>query len=159
MVETYRVKHLLMIGCKGRRQYIDPDKCEVSWSPLTNHQWPGTFSRHTLLLPPTHLQKSKVPFSFYSQTVGPSLFHFIWYSRSPPGVVQFISVCYTIRERETFFGFRWVRGNFETLCNDAAKVLKGCESVLPAKYLRVGSLEKRSPCCIHTEWRATSSRL
>lgn len=88
------------MAAKRRGQYIDSDKCGVSWSPLTNHQWPGAFSRHPLLLPPTDiLQKSKVPFFHF--TVGPCLFHFIWHSWRSPRVAKFKSVCYTIRERES----------------------------------------------------------
>lgn len=54
------------------------------------------------------------------------------------------------------FGFfvDW-KGNFETLCNGAAKVLKGGVRVWPAECVRAGRLEKRSPCCILSEWSPT----
>lgn len=127
------------------------------WQIINSQELVGTLQCSH---PQNILQKLKVPFSFHQQTAGFARFDFACQSQrplSPTGVRS-----YTIRDdRENFFlvVFCWVRGNLETLCNGAAKVLKACESVLPSKRLRVGLLEKRSPCCIHTEWRATSSLL
>lgn len=132
----------MMIGCWGRGQYIDPDKCEVSWSPLTNHQWPGTCSRHTLLLPPTYiLQKSKVPFSFPVKQRA----YFILFNLTQLKASESSSgrkcLLYNQRERNCRV-FRWVRGNFETLCNGAAKVLKGCESIFVCKTSESRTVEE-----------------
>lgn len=126
---------------------------------LTSHQWPGTFSRCTLVLPPTRFTEVKSSFFILLSNSGPCLFQFIWYSWRPERISEgHTCLLYNKRGRD-IFGFRWVRGNFETLCNGAAKVLKDCESAEPATSLRIGSSDKKSPCCIRTEWRATSSRL
>lgn len=88
-----------LLAAKRRGQHIDADKCGVSWSPLTNHQWPGTFSRHTPLLPPTEnfTEVLKVPFSSYSQTAG--LVYLILLDTTGGLWEWVISGCCTIRER------------------------------------------------------------
>lgn len=127
---------------------------KVAWSPLTNHQWPGTFSRHTLLLPPTEiLQKSKVPFFILQSNSGPCLFLFIWHSWRPPRVAQVKSVCYKNkreREREIFWFslserkfwniVQWCRKSFERLWERFC-LHSVCESVGWTRGLHVASIQ------------------
>lgn len=131
------------------------------WQIINSQELVGTLQCSH---PQNILQKLKVPCSFYQQTVGPRL---TLYQQNRRPLKTSWAQRYTIREdREILFFptalllfFCWARGNFETLCNGAAKVLKASDNVWPSKHLRVGLSEKKSPCCIHTEWRATSSPL
>lgn len=118
-------KALMMIGCKGRGQYIHPDKCHgLPWQIINGLQEPladTLYCSH----PHKFLQKSKSSFFILQSNGGPCLFHFIWHSWRPPTVAQVTSVFYTIRERH-IFGFslserkfwnivQWCRKSFERL--------------------------------------------
>ena len=136
----------------------------MSWSSQTNHQCPGSFSRHTRLLPPTHTHThfTEVKSSFFISQLNsrPRLFHFIRRGWRPSAAVKVEAVSERDNKREgDILGFFVEWEEILKHCAMVPQKFWKVESVLPAKRLRVGPLEKRSPCCIHTEWRAISSHL
>lgn len=148
-----------LLAVKRRPRYGPWKKCQVSRSlyprrQIINGQEPS--SRHPLMLPPPAIftEVRKVPFSSYS-----------WRA----GLVYFSSVCRRLEraahiqrhtkkrrtDRDIFCSPLWVffvewKGNLETLCNVASKVLKGLWErffflffFLPVKSASVGPLEER----------------
>lgn len=101
---------------------------------LTSHQEP---SPDTLWCSHPHtFTEVKSSFFILQSNSGACLFNSIRYSWRPQRILKFIRVYCKKKKKDRgsdIFGFRWVRGNFETLCNGAAKVLKDCERVLQSK--------------------------
>lgn len=139
-----------MIGCQGRGQHIDPDKCEVSWSPLTNHQMARNLLQ-THSIAPTHTKFTEVKSSFFilQSNGGPCLFHCIWCSWRPAWVAQVISWFYTIREGDNFWFslterkfwniVQWCRKSFERLWEHFASIAS--ESRSWRRGLHVASIQ------------------
>lgn len=112
--------------------------------------------------PLTFYRTKKFLFHFTGkQQRGLVQFCFAWQSSRPPSTAKVTSSCYTSRVRETFFFLWLVFVEWEEILKHCAmvpqKFWKVVRAFLTVNRLRVELLEKRSPCCIHTEWRATSS--
>lgn len=152
-------KPSMMIGYQGMGQHIDPDKCEVSWSPLTNHQMARNLLQ-THSIAPTHTKFTEVKSSFFILQLnsGPCLFNFIWCSWK----ACLSSKCYKLVLYNK-------RGRHFLVFVDWEEILKHC-AMVPQKFWKVerafyqqsiweSVLDKRYPCSIHTEWRAISFSL
>ena len=94
-------------------------KEKFTWVLMTNHACSETFSRHTLVLTPT---KVKVSFSLLlsKRLQGCTYFR-------DRNTTIYICVYLRIEQERDIRGFLLGKGNFETLCNAATKVLKDCK--------------------------------
>lgn len=128
-----------------------PDKSSMASNLLQTHSAAPTHWNFTEVL--------KVPFFISQRPSGACLFNVV--CDAARGLREPIASCGTIRETQTLFSLFFHFGFFV----DWKEILKHCAMVpqkfwkvvrvWPAERVRAGRLEKRSPCCILSEWSPT----